>query len=357
MYWLLNNHLVIKSGEVISLEHSNVNTLPVFTDELASSYQNKGWNLPQVWDLNFLKIVYCTLSKLSIKSKEELYEQLNDEGKPNRLIDEYWNALICFGIIEYQKPQFIILKGDFFDPTTDELTELDVAQLSEIFFSYFRFKEISNWFLKNTIINELEVDHVTRKELTYSSFPIYGTSFHKLSDKETKRSRKLTDTIFYELNPQDLFQLKIDQDKIMRFFDVFINWGLKLKILEVLNLTDGISVKCRFPIDGKIKLYYFINDEVKIDVRQFIEDNYIGQTRTISLPELTINLAIKYRCSLDKIHRELLDQTSNSNGFYSLQRTSKIFISKDRGSSTFIRDREKLYPKLGNAFVSHLILR
>jgi hypothetical protein len=347
---------VIKTGEVIDLENINTYSLPVFTDEEASSIQNKGWNLPQVWDLVLLKTVYNTIINSNPRTKERLYSNLDQLKKPSRFIDEYWNALKCFGIVEYEKSEFIILKKDFFDTSTIDLTEVDLVQLKDIFFTYFRFKEIANWFLKNSVINDSLIAEITRDKLISSSSPIFGTSYHQLSDKDSQRNRKLTDTIFYDFNPLSIYQLSFEQDKIMRFFDIFINWGLKLSQIESINLTDGINVSSTSN-EQKIKLYYFVNDHEDVDVKRFIEDNYKNSGRTISLPELTINLAFRYRCSLNKIHKEIIDQTANSNGAFSLQRTSKVFISKARDSSTYIRDREKLYPKLGNAFVSHLILR
>lgn len=348
---------MIRSGEIITLNRVHINDLPVFSDAEASQFENKGWNLPQVWDLQFLKRVYNAIVESQPRSKEGLYFKLRAFQKPRRQIDEYWNALKCFGVVDYKKPEFLVLKRGLFTTGDDELSESDLSNLRDIFFSYFRFREISNWFLKNPTINESVINDISKQNLISSSFPFFGTSYHELVDKESGRIRKLTDTIFYEMCPTNVFQLKETQHKIMRFIDVYMNWGMKLNQIESLNLSDGINIVGRDSVDRKVKMYYFINDSAEIDIKEFIEKNYRESGRTIGLPELTVNMAFASRCSVRKIHREILSQTEGSNGMYSLQRTSKIFISKARDLNAFIRDREKLYPKLGNAFVSHLILR
>jgi hypothetical protein len=330
--------------------------LPAFTDDEAMQFESKGWNLPQIWNLSLLKTVYLSINNGHL-TKNSLYHVLDTATKGPRQIDEYCNALTCFGLINYERSSFVVTVLNFFDSSTNDLTKKDLERLSGIFFSYFRFKEISNWFLKPTEINSKVISMINEHLLVNQSYPIFATSCHEMKAEESEKKRFLTDTVFYNEHPTELLQLTSTQGKMMRFFDVFVNWGIKLGKLEVLNLSDGINLRSDANSDRKIKLYYFINDAVPIDVKDMIHTNYASEGRTISLPELTINLAFKYRCSLNKIHNEIIEQTGNSDGEYSLQRTSKAFISKARESNSFIRDREKLYPKLGNAFISHIILR
>lgn len=344
--------MLLKSGCLIDLTNSTVKKLPALSNSEAFTFNKKGWNLPYIWDLTLLKKVYNQIFVDGLRNKGELFSGLlpllkKRSSGTKRLLDEYLNALICFNIIDYEKPLYIPTKENFFDAAFEELTSKDVDALKEIYFSYFRFKEIANWFLHSIYISPTSLDRITNNELVNNSRSIFLTSMNDLKDSQTGKLRRLNDTIFYEAEPVEVNQIEESNDKLMRFLEVFINWGIQLGVLEQIYLTDSLNVRCKTGRISKVRMLYFINEKNNFNLNRFIYENYSSNNKVISLPEITVNVAFQYRCSIKKIHNEIIKQTTNAVGALSLQRTSKIFID----------GKESIYPKLGNAFVSHIIVR
>jgi hypothetical protein len=345
--------MILRTGEVINIMNIPIDFLPVLTNTDAQVLMGgKGWSLPSVWDLLMLKRVYMTIFSNSVSTKQHVYQELLSKYKrswknPERVIDEYINALKCFDLIWSTESELKVSNRSFFDlKEKDKLTEHDCKSLGDLFFSYYRFKEIHNWFLKGKDVEKSTIDAIEKNDLLNKRPLLFYTSLHNIVDKNGK-SREFADTFFDDINPIQLMQIEKANDKMMRFWDVFTNWGKTLNVIEKVNLTESIRVRCKLELEKRISVVYFVDDTVDFDLREFIDSIYEKSCKTISLPELSINIGLNYRCSIAKAHFEIISQTRKYQGLYSLQRTSQIFIA----------GKEYIYPKLGNSFVSHIIVR
>ena len=73
----------------------------------------------------------------------------------------------------------------------------------------------------------------------------------------------------------------------------------------------------------------------------------------IYLPDLILELAIKFRLRVEKIKELIIEQYQIHKEYFSFERTSEIFIKKGD-----IKDGDKiLFPKYKDSYISHLIIR
>jgi len=346
----------------LKIGHLKKNAIPVLGYEEVRRYlDDKGWNYINIYSLLKLKQAYVAiLNNDQNGEKKGFYEKFRliiGEKIDFRSMDEYLNAFKCFKVIEVVGDRIKVLEEVDFDlENHNALLERDMISISKYYFSYIRFKYFHNWFLGN-ISDKNKVFDINSEGVIAGSTPIFSFSdmlyFDNAKNGKTKKTRKLTDSFFY-YPPTSYYQFgskdekESDEEKaLMRFWDVFIEWGRKLGLIEKINLTQALGITCYTFEDKNLYLNYFVNNSNEIDLSEFISKNYGPNVASISLPELTANLALSYRCSIQKIHDEIIAQSANSNHRYSLQRTSAIFIN----------GKEFIYPKIGNTFVSHIFIR
>jgi hypothetical protein len=251
------------------------------------------------------------------------------------------NALVNFELV-YQ--DYAIKKKVFIDSSINsELNKSDTLVFKEIFFSYFRFKEISSWF-----INPTNKFHENFKELNETDFITQSKHlyFYKFKNRFYNRLINTIESI-------DLIYKIDDQlSHLMRFCEVYIKWGTDLKILDKFNLS---LIDLKTDIDKNLTLVYFIKPFVKFDLIYYIKSKSF-KGRHISIPELIFEIVSDFSFSVDNV-KDFIKSEIRLNDKLTYERTSEIFIIKEKNNIKKIKDATYLYPIINNNYISHLIIR
>lgn len=316
----------------------------------AKKHQSKGWSFSNVYYLTELRdifLVYKQYRPTSYKSFLQICTQL--KIKPiqkvwtERKILEQTNALKNFGVISNETNE-ILVDFEFSSTFNQPLSEKDKPFFKKIFLTYFRFCEITNWFINpNDKYIKKEKPEIDESYIINKSSPLFSIT----------SENKFNDYFFLKLeNNTDLFIINSEHDKsaeaMKRFWDVFVKWGRQLNYIQKFNLD---FFNCR-TIEGKsISCTYFINNKVQNEsLANFITTNFTK--KYIYLPELVLMLAIKKRWSVEFAKKFILDEYDKNRFSFSLDRTSEIFIKQKKISE----DDLIFHPFYKNSYVSNIIL-
>lgn len=334
-------------SSIIDTTYSQRIQLPSFNEDDAKNIKKKGWSFSYVYSFSEIKDVYLVLKKHAFTNLIEFTKYCIEIKLPavktkwnDRRILEHLNALKNFEIIDanYKIQQDVFSKSEI----GIGLTEEDLTVFKRIYFSYFRFKEIFLWFV-DPQANDREsyINALTEQEIIHRSKALFCFS---------EKSR-FTDTFSFELKDNPLlFFIDLDSgEDLMRFWDVFIKWGLVLGTLEKFNLRN-LDIKT---IKGKgIACVYVLKEmDHEFDLFSYIKDKYVDTY--IYLPTLVLDMAITLRQKIEDIHKIIIEQYKLHKENFSFERTSEIFVKKGD-----IKPGDKIFfPKYNDAYVSHLIIR
>lgn len=321
-----------------------VKELPVLSDMEAGENYTK-WSYVNIYSLKDLKYVYFISLSVNRENKtvKEIAQKLN-EFKPlkekweERKVLEYLNALVKFELLDAEYNS----KGNSFEGSyvDDELTDVDIEILRNIFFTYFRFRELSAWFVNPERDSKHNLKHLSKEDFISKSNTLYFYS---------ERTR-FTDTFFMDLNNTE-YKYIIESDIVMRFWDVYLKWGTSLKVLDKFNLSKTGQ---RAPIKKEISVAYFIKPFYEFDLIDFIKSNF--SSKQILIPELIFQIVRSYRFSVSDIKAFIVFQVEN-NSKLTYERTSEIFLIKGKTKLKNIKAVTYLFPKINNSYISHLIIR
>jgi hypothetical protein len=320
--------------------------------------KGKGWSLSYAYHFSEIRDVYLALKLKEFKNIEAFTNHCLSIDLPyvktkwhKRRILEHINALKNFSLVGANNK---IIQQVFNDSNIgDPLSQGDLRVFHEIYFSYFRFKEIFSWFIDINPDSRLNlVKRISKKEIEDNSLALYAFS----------NRGKLMDSFFNELEdntPIYYIQYKVEDNKgnkitggnedLMRFWDVFVTWGKELKILEKFSLRDlaktssGRNIVCCYVMSNK-------------DPRDFNLLEYVGKNYPrsyIHLPHLVLKMATEYRLSIEKTHELIIQQYEIHKEYFGFERTSEIFIR-----TAEIKEQDKiLFPKYKGSYLSHLVVR
>ncbi len=331
----------------ILLENIELRKVPILSDEVVKSRYDKGWSYSNVYSLKPLRDIYLISSYSERKSLGSITQNLRTSAEKcyndwnERKVLEYINALKNFKLIGNDLK--IIPKTGFEKKEiTSLLTTEDLEIFKNIFFSYFRFKEISSWFIKP--IPEIHKNFEEFQSIDYivGSSPLY---YFSLNNRFTNSFLTTID------NPKVLYQIDESMSHLMRFWDVYLKWGTTLNLLEKFNLQ---SVGYKVGSVKEISIAYFIKPFERFDLINFIESNFKG--RHIRIPDLILEIIKKYRFSVEAIKDYLISEIKVQDRL-TYERTSEIFLIKGKTTSKNQKDATYLYPTLQDNYLSHIILR
>lgn len=344
-------------NSIVNLTHSPRTEIPYINEEEAKSINEKGWSLSYTYYFSEIRDVYLALNIKEYENIEEFTKFCLSIKLPfvktewnKRRIQEHLNALINFSLVD---ANYRIIKRVFNNRQIgNTISEDDLEVFREIYFNYFRFKEVFSWFIDLNPINRLAlVNSIDKEDINNKSKPLFAFS----------EKGKFTDTFFYELkNDISLYYIKYKgksitgsesngNEDLMRFWDVFVAWGTRLKILEKFNL-ENLGIKTS---SGKnIICCYVISDYLSdFNLLDYIHENF--KSSYIYLPELVFQIATNFRLSLEKTHEIIINQYKMQKEHFSLERTSEIFIRRGE-----IKSQDKiLFPKYNDSYISHLVIR
>lgn len=321
-----------------------VKELPVLSDKEAGDNYCK-WSFVNVYSLKDLKDI-CLVS-YSINDKNRTVKEIAQRYNESKSIKEKWedrktleylNALVKFELLDSEYNS----KNDSFKGSriNDELTDADFDVLRDVFFKYFRFRELSAWFVSPEMDSTYNLKYLSKEDFISKSNPLYFYS---------ERNR-FTDTFLMDLNNTE-YKYIIGSDTVMRFWDVFLKWGISLKILDKFNLSKTGQIT---PMKKEVSIAYFIKPFIDFNLIEFIESNF--SSRHILIPELINQIVRNYRFSVSDIKSFIVLQIQNNNRL-TYERTSEIFLIKGKTAIKNMEAATYLFPKINNSYVSHIIIR
>lgn len=325
-----------------NISGQSLKLLPILSDEEAGEKYCK-WSFVNIYSLKDIKDIYLISRLVENKTVREVAKKVNElliseERWQERKVLEYLNALVKFGLLDSEYDT----NEEYFETSkvNDELTSEDVDTLTNIFFDYFRFKELSSWFVNPNIDSNYNLEHLSKMDYIYNSNPLYFCS---------ERNR-FTDTFFTDIENSKIKYI-IESDILMRFWDVYLKWGVTLNILDKFNLS---KVGEELPLNKEISIAYFIKPFEKFDLIEFIRQNF--DSRHIWIPELVFKIVKKHRYSVIEI-KDFIVSEIVSNDKLTYERTSEIFLIKGKTKSKNIESATYLFPKINDSYISTLILR
>ncbi len=316
--------------------------LPILSDEEAGEKYSK-WSYVNIYSLKNLKDVYLVCVSVDNKTVKEIANKVNklitsNEKWEERKVLEYLNALVKFGLLNSQYNP----TGEYFicSQINEELKDADIDILKGIFFTYFRFKELSSWFISPEL--SFHENFIGLKESDYinNSKPLYFYS----------DLNRFTDTFFVDID-NAISKYIIQNDILMRFWDVYLKWGTTLNILDKFNISN---IGKKNLLNKEISGAYFIKPFARFDLIDFIERNF--NSRHILIPDLILKIIQENRYSVNEIKAFIVSEILN-NAKLTYERTSEIFLIKGKTSKKNTEAATYLYPKISNSYISHLILR
>lgn len=328
----------------INLSNSKISTLSYLNEEDAKeqSQGKKGWSFSYVYHFSELKDIYLILKTTEFKRPKKIFENLRNlnlkyEKTPweERRILEQINALKNFGLIDENNN---VCKDEFQGSIIGSpISEEDLKVFKNIYFSYFRFREMHSWFININSTNRVkEILELTQEKAVEDSrilFPFFLDS-------------RFTDAFLLELKDStEIFYIDKSNEDLMRFWDVYVKWGQSLGVLEKFSLKEldyelskgNKSLSC---------VYFKKHYDNNFDLFTFIKEEY--KSKYIQVPKLIFKIAIKHRFSIEQIKKIIIEQSLANNNHISLQRTSEIFI-RNKG--------KVLFPKYRDSYISHLMIQ
>lgn len=304
-----------------------------------------GWSFSNIYSLKALRDIFIIISDADDKGVGNVTsifrEKWGNDSKnwDERTVLEYIKALKNFRLINRDNST---TKACFENrEVSSPLNQDDLGIFREIFYSYFRFMEISSWFISPDYHKYFET--ISEEILIEKSAPLYFFC----------NANRFTDTFLYSIENNSFKYIIEDRmSHLMRFWDVFLKWGTTLGVVDKFNLSR-IGIKAN---DKDLSIAYFIKPFERFNLLKFITNSDRFDSQEIYLPDLIFEIARTYRFSVKEIKSFIVEEL-NTNDKFTYERTSKIFIIKGKESRKKIEDATYLYPIVDDSFVSHLILR
>ena len=335
---------------VIDISHSKQLYLTFKSTKDFKEEENKGWSFSNVYSFEELRDMYILLQNknniCSVKrfTKDEVIPKVKPRGKEwtSRRVREILNAMVNFRWFTRDS------KGTFYHIATvsplffqesfgEELKEEEYSVFKRTFLTYERFREYLSLYTENDFYN---IDRSSSPVFSFSSGKKYTNTFFKtLSDN--------ADLLCVDTNNTEGEK----NSAFLTFWDVFISWALRLKMLEKFNslmfdvkLSTGKSFACS----------YFISSSSKQipDIFTILNGSFAGK-KTIDVNDLILHICLKYRKPVEDVKKYIIAQYVINKKYMSPIRTSEIFVNRsEKRDDTFVS-----FPKYKDSYISHLILQ
>ena len=296
--------------------------------------QGKRWSFSFVYYLEDLRNVYRLYDEYEIDSIPALLQKCKELGMKSwngkdwnqRNLLELVNALKNFKWLSVDDNK-VVRKGLFAKTCSeDPLTGDEKEVFKEIYFSYFRFCELHNLFIgDNGIMNERNINE--------SSPVIYYMQDSRFTNRFITKSKAQTRIV----------GLADEHSDMMRFWDVYVKWGVSLDVLRKYPLKPfGINT---VPQTKGLSIAYFYTKMPK-DFSVF--DYMLNEMQGLYLfiPDVIYSLIYDRHFAAEDVLERIVEESIANPNTFRAQSTSAIFIN----------DKENfLFPKIGNAYITHLL--
>lgn len=295
--------------------------------------QGKRWSFSFVYYLEDLRNVYRLYDEYEIESIPALYckckelgiKSWNGKDWNQRNLLELVNALKNFKLLSNDNK--VSTKGLFTETHPEEpLTSAEKNVFKNIYLSYFRFCEFHKLFVGKD------------DAITYGNFIDSTPVVYYMQDS------RFTNRFLVNAKPSTkIIGLSDEHSDMMRFWDVYVKWGVSLDVLRKYPLKP-FGVNTVPPTKGLSIAYFYTKMPKDFSVFDYMLKEMQGSY--LFIPDVIYTLIYdKHFAAEDVLERIVEESIINSNTFRA-QSTSAIFVN----------DKENfLFPKIGNAYITHLL--
>lgn len=282
----------------------------------------KHWSYSYVYYIEDLRNIYRLYDEFSIDSLSSLYFKCEEIGLKSwsgkrwnkRNLLELANALKNFKLLSVDGNR-VCNKG-LFSSTKPEspLTEEEMEFFRGVYSSYFRFKEFHNLFSSTNIV-------------LYYMDGVRFTNRFIISMQE----------------PVKIVGIADEHSDMMRFWDVYLKWGVSLGMLKKYPLKP-FGVVTIPSVKGLNMVYFY-----ELMPPDFSVFNYIStelQGSYFYIPDVVYSIISKRRYTVESVLEKIVEESINKPEIYRSQSTSAIFVNEKENF---------LFPKIGNAYITHLL--
>ncbi len=167
---------------IIDITYSKKTELPSFDEDDAKKIGQKGWSFSYVYNFSEIRDIYHALRQKSFLGLKDFTDYCLEIKLPyvrtkwnQRRILEHLNALKNFDLIG---TDYSIKRSVFNSSSIGAAIGKDELMIfEEIYFTYFRFKEIFIWFINPDIADRLTViEKIDKEYIVKNSNPIFSFS-------------------------------------------------------------------------------------------------------------------------------------------------------------------------------------
>ena len=336
--------------KVIDVSHSQRINFSFKSTKDFKETEHKGWSFSNVYSFEEMRDIYLLLlSKSNIYSVDrftanEVIPKVKPRGKEwtSRRVREILNAMVNFRwftrdlsgtIYHILTPKPLFSQGTF----GNELKEEEYNVFRNTFLTYERFREYLSLY---TLDDFFKIAESSSPVFSFSSDKKYTNTFFKsLSDN--------ADLIYVDTNNSEGEK----NSSFLTFWDVFISWALRLKMMEKFN---SLMFDIRLSTGNSFACSYFISpsDNQVPDIFTILNESFIGK-KTIDVNDLILHICLKYRRPVGEVKKYVLNQYIANKKYMSPIRTSEIFVNRsEKRDDTYVS-----FPKYKDSYISHLILQ
>lgn len=337
-------------NNIIDITKLEEKYLPILSQEESKIRYDKGWSFSNIYYLKILRDIYLITVTVKEKKKKNIYNIVKELIPPSdpkknwteRNVLEYLNALVNYELLHNDSGNYRIKKIVFSKTEINTpLSEEDKKVFLDIFFNYYRFQEISSWFIAPTDEVHNRFSDLSKKEIIDTSKPLYFFS-----------KERFDYTFLTSLHrPKYKYIANEKLSGLMRFWDVYLKWGVELNLLDRFKLS---RLDLEIHPQKKISIAYFTIPFLEFDLLKFAKEKF--DSRKIRVSNLIFEIAKTFRYPVKEIKEFIISEVI-SNPKITYERTSEIFLIKGKKLPKKKTEATYLYPLIDDSYISHLIIR
>lgn len=295
--------------------------------------EGKRWSFSFVYYLEDLRNIYRLYDKYEIDSIPALYQKCEEIGLVSwnekkwnqRNLLELVNALKNFQLLTVDNK--VVKKGLFADSRAKEvLSEDEEKVFKEIYLNYFRFSEYHNLFVKGGVFD-------SNKSLTDTIPIIYYM-----------QEARFTNRFILRIEPDiKIVGLSDEHSDMMRFWDVYLKWGVSLNMLRKYPLKP-FGINTIPPTKGLSIVYFYNRMPDNFSVFEYMLKEMQGSY--LYIPDVIYSLIFDKHFAAEDVLKKIVEESTTHPDIFRAQSTSAIFVNEKENF---------LFPKLGNTYITHLL--
>ena len=285
--------------------------------------EGKRWSYSFVYYIEDLRNIYRIYDQYEIDSISVLLQKCKEVGLKSwsgkewsqRNLLEVVNALKNFRLLSLDG-NHVQNKGLFSETKADSpLTAKEKGIFRDIYTRYFRFLTFHQFFGDGSIVI-----------ICYM------------------QGGRFTNRFILGIEPRlNVVGISDEHADMMRFWDVFLKWGITLGMLKKYPLKP-FGIKTIPAVKGLNIVYFYKEMPKTFSVFNHIQSEMQGTY--FYIPDIVYSIIVAHRYAVEAILRRLVEECTVRPDLYRAQSTSAIFVNEKE---------DFLFPKIGNAYITHLL--